>query len=313
MPIARPTGARSPLPRGPFTLAAVICFLFIFGLFFCKGWVKWGLLGIVVVGVVLSWGKNFSAVNYFLFDHFPYYNKFRAPAMALVMPQLAFPLLAALGLNELLITGQIAGRGLEEIPRRHRCYRRVAGRIGRLLFYGRLPGCAGWRSQGAFRTGQDATAIAGPARRRRCTGPGRCYGSALIKALQSDRQSIYGSDLMRTILLIAVAAALVGLFIRGKIKSWILLAGLAVLSTYDLVAVSARYLNSDSYTDEADFTASLNPTPADQQIRNDPDKNFRVFDESSQSPLRGRPCVQLPQLPWRLFSRQAGPVPGPYR
>ena len=60
---------------------------------------------VVGVGIVLAWGKNFSAVNYFLFDHLPYYNKFRAPAIALVMPQLAFPLLGALGLQQ-LISGQ---------------------------------------------------------------------------------------------------------------------------------------------------------------------------------------------------------------
>ncbi|HEY1214660.1 MAG TPA: hypothetical protein VGE93_13600, partial [Bryobacteraceae bacterium] len=51
---------------------------------------------------MLAWGKNFAALNNFLFDHLPLYNKFRAPAMALVMPQLAMPLLAALGLNQLL-------------------------------------------------------------------------------------------------------------------------------------------------------------------------------------------------------------------
>ncbi len=41
-------------------------------------------------------------MNYFLFDHLPYYSKFRAPSMALMMPQLAFPLLAVLGLQELM-------------------------------------------------------------------------------------------------------------------------------------------------------------------------------------------------------------------
>jgi hypothetical protein len=76
-----------------------------------------------------------------------------------------------------------------------------------------------------------------------------------------------------------------GLFIRKKIKPLILLAGLVVLSGYDLLAVSSRYLNADSYQDPGDTPSSLTPTPADQQIAADPDKNFRVVDESSQQPF----------------------------
>jgi hypothetical protein len=110
-------------------------------------------------------------------------------------------------------------------------------------------------------------------------------GNGLIKALEADRQSLYGADLVRTIVLIALAAALLGLYIKGKIRQPILIAGLILLSTYDLLAVDTRYLNQDSYTDPTDFESSLAPTAADQQIKNDPDKNFRVFDQSSQGPF----------------------------
>jgi hypothetical protein len=85
--------------------------------------------------------------------------------------------------------------------------------------------------------------------------------------------------------LIAVAGTVLGFFIRKKIKPIILLATLAVLSTYDLLAVSARYLNQESFIDPADFQSSLTPTAADQQINADPDKNFRVVDQSSQQPF----------------------------
>ena len=39
-------------------------------------------------------GKASGFLNYFLFDYLPFYSKFRAPSMALVMPQLGFALLA---------------------------------------------------------------------------------------------------------------------------------------------------------------------------------------------------------------------------
>ncbi|HEY4111858.1 YfhO family protein [Puia sp.] len=271
---------------GPVYLGAVICFLFLFGLVYCKGWPKWWLLSVALAGIVLAWGKNFAAFNYFLFDYLPLYNKFRAPSTALVMPQLAFPLLAALGLNELLTRGE----SREVLWKKFKTAGIATGALLLVLvgFYftadyqgihdGDLKerfvqGKMQQLSQGRQAAGGDVQQQA------------MATGNALLKALQADRQAIYGSDLLRTVLLIAAATTLLGLFIRNRIKPMVLLAGLIVLSTYDLVAVGARYLNTDSYVDEADFESNLSPTAVDQQISNDPDKNFRVFDESSQSPF----------------------------
>ena len=81
-----------PFTEGPVYIGAVVCFLCIFALVMLKGWPKWWLLSTIVVGIVLAWGKNFATLNYFLFDHFPFYNKFRAPSTALFLPQLAAPI-----------------------------------------------------------------------------------------------------------------------------------------------------------------------------------------------------------------------------
>jgi len=81
-----------------------------------KGWIKWWLLSVTAVGILLAWGSNFSALNYFLFDHFPLYNKFRAPSTALFMPQLAVPILVALGEDNRSVRAferTVNGRALE--------------------------------------------------------------------------------------------------------------------------------------------------------------------------------------------------------
>src|SRR4029078_6168560 len=44
----------------------------------------------------------FSGFNYFLFDHLPLYNKFRAPSMSLIIPQLLWPFDAILGLQNVI-------------------------------------------------------------------------------------------------------------------------------------------------------------------------------------------------------------------
>ncbi|MDR0414465.1 MAG: hypothetical protein LBH84_03520, partial [Prevotellaceae bacterium] len=80
-----------PFTSGPVYLGAVVCFLFIFSLFIYKHPIKWWLLGLTLLSILLSWGKNLAWFNDFLFYHLPFYNKFRTPSMALVIAQFTVP------------------------------------------------------------------------------------------------------------------------------------------------------------------------------------------------------------------------------
>jgi hypothetical protein len=71
---------------GAVYFGAIICALFIFGLIYYNGWHSGWIIAATILGIFLAWGKHFSAFNYFLFDHLPFYNKFRAPSMAMVIP-----------------------------------------------------------------------------------------------------------------------------------------------------------------------------------------------------------------------------------
>jgi hypothetical protein len=55
-----------------------------------------------ILSVVLSWGDNFAAFNYFLFDYLPGYNKFRSVTFALIIIIFCMPLLGLSGLQNLL-------------------------------------------------------------------------------------------------------------------------------------------------------------------------------------------------------------------
>ena len=268
---------------GPVYLGAVICFLFLFGLVYIKGWTKWWIIGVTLFAIVLAWGKHFSAVNYFLFDHLPFYNKFRSPTMSLVIPQLTVPLLAALSLHQLLISKA----SVEENWKRFRSAVFAAGGLALLgiLFY----------FMADFKASSDASSIKqnivsgalqqlakGKQPTTEIQQQASEIGNSVVKALQSDRQSLMGSDLIRTIILMALAAVLVGLYIKDKIKPVILLSALVVLSSYDLLAYGRKYLDEDNYNEAADVESVYTPSNADQIILSDPDKNFRVFDLTDQ-------------------------------
>ncbi|MDQ2863667.1 MAG: hypothetical protein M3R50_08500 [Bacteroidota bacterium] len=100
----------------------------------------------------------------------------------------------------------------------------------------------------------------------------------LMGALQQDRKDLAGGDLLRSFILIGLAFVLLYLFVKKKISPVILIASLIVLSTYDLLGVDTRYLNSNNFVDDTDFESAFIPSEADQQIMKDPDHaNFRVF------------------------------------
>lgn len=275
-----------PSTSGPVYLGAVICFLAIFALILLKGWMKWGLLATIILGIVMAWGNHLSSINYFLFDHLPYYNKFRSPSTSLFMPQLAAPILAALGLQQLLTGGIDAGTTWKKF----RSSAVIAGGLIVVIlgYYftasykaDGLNGGADANLKQSFtqqkmqqleRTGQTAEAAQAQA---------QASASAVVRGIDDDRRAMYAGDMWRSIVLIILAATLIGLFVKGKIKKPLpLLIGLLLLSSYDLLAVDSRYLKPESYVDPGDLETNMAPTPADQQIMADPDKNFRVYDAS---------------------------------
>ena len=105
--------------------------------------------------------------------------------------------------------------------------------------------------------------------------------NSVMKSLQADRQSLFGSDLLRTMFFLIIAIVLLGLFLKSKIKPVILLAGLTILSSYDLLAEGRKYMNDDSFVEPVDNDAAFVKSSADQKILNDPEKNFRVFDQTA--------------------------------
>jgi uncharacterized membrane protein YfhO len=104
---------------------------------------------------------------------------------------------------------------------------------------------------------------------------------SIIDTLQSDRKSLMGSDLLRSFILIGIAVLFMGLYLKKKVPAKLLVAGLIILSGYDLIGVALRYLNTNNYVEPEDFESAFIPSPAVTQILKDPDHaNFRVFNET---------------------------------
>lgn len=265
-----------PGTSGPVYFGAVICALFILGLFYVNNWNRGWIVAAALIGILLSWGKNFASLNYFLFDYLPLYNKFRAPSMALVIPQLCFPLLAALGLQQFIDAKET---GTLEWKKFKTAGYVLAGVLVLLIGFYFM---ADYTSPGdASLKQQLASMMGGNQQDPNAQQQAQSFAQSLVSALQDDRQSLYGKDLLRAILLIGLSAGLLYYFAKGRLKMQAVLIGLLLLSSFDVLSVGRRYLSARNFVDADDFEAGLRPTPADLQIRQDTRLPYRVFDRST--------------------------------
>lgn len=275
-----------PGHAGPVYLGAIICFLFILGFVVVDGWQKWWMLAAVTLAILLSWGKNFASFNYFIFDYLPLYNKFRAPSMALVIPQLIFPLMAALALQQILNNSLTR----EALWKKFKLAVYITGAVLAILilFYFSAdfsgPNDAKLKEQLAGMMLSGAQGNANPQLQQQAAS----FSQSVVHALQDDRKGLYFADLIRTLLLIGAAVILTGAYLKDKLKAQVLLIALLAISSFDLLGVANRYLNANNYVEKDTYDASFQPTAADLEILKDTKKPFRVFDQTDpQGPFNG--------------------------
>jgi hypothetical protein len=265
-----------PGTSGPVYLGAIVCFLFIAGLVYVNSWHKWWIIAASIIGVFLAWGKNFSSLNYFLFDYLPLYNKFRAPSMGLVMPQLCFPLLAALGLQQMLDTSVPTAARWKKFKTTCTAAGVIILLLGAFYFmadYGNANDAAlkNQLSQMMLSGQQQPT----PEMQQQAGN----FGQSVISSLRDDRQALFGKDLLRSVFFILLAAGLIYFYIKGKIKAAVLLIGVLAVSTIDLLIVDSRYLGYKNYIEKDEFEGAFQPNAADLSILKDTKKPFRVYDQ----------------------------------
>ena len=262
-----------PNTSGPVYLGAIICFLFILGLVYLDTWHKWWIAAATFFAIILAWGSNFKAFNYFLFDYLPVYNKFRAPTMALVIPQLTASLMAALVLHKFLFGGDAKELLFKKL--KLSVYITAGVLAITALFYFSFS----YSSQNDTRIKENfaSNMLQGQQPTPQLQAQANAFGQTIVRALAEDRKGMFGGDLVRSILFIAAAIVVLGLFAKNKINKKIAIGILIALTLFDLLPVGKRYLNENNFVEKNYAEEKFAMTDADRMIKQDPDKNFRIF------------------------------------
>ncbi len=243
-----------PFTSGPVYVGALVCFLFVLGMFVVPSRMKWWLFGASVFFVLLSWGNNLMWFNEFMFHHLPLYNKFRTVSMALVVPGLVMPLVGIWGLKTIFSREIATDRALRAL------WWSLGITGGLCLLFWLVPGVFF-----DFRSTLDAQ---------------HQFPEWYYDALLADRQSLLQKDAFRSLVFIVLGAGVVYWFVRQPVNkvrasTWAG-AALLLLMACDLCGVALRYVNYDMFVtpeDAHDFT----PTIADQHILRDDAPSYRVL------------------------------------
>lgn len=256
-----------PFTSGPVYAGAVVCLLFLLGLFVVKGPEKWILLATFIISLVLAWGKNFIPFNEWTFHHLPLYNKFRAPSMALIIAGVAMPMLGMLALKDIFSEDYDKKKAWKYL--RYSLY--ITGGLCLLIM---LLGSSVFSFVGA-NDAQFQNQLAS-------AGFDRNGINNVMDILYDYRKSMLMKDAVRSLIFIILAFVTITLHLKGKTKkTWIPVVMLCAITLFDMWPVAKRYLNNSNFVSKKKTENILEATQANKIISMDTDINFRVANFTS--------------------------------
>lgn len=230
----------------PYYAGAIVIFLFVFGIITLPKQHTIWLAAMAIFGIMLSWGSSFSSFNYFMFDYFPGYNKFRSVTFAIIIPILSMNLLGFVALEKFL------GREWNSKSKKQLGIA-VLSTAGLALILWLFAGVFGYKG-----------AVDGQ------------LPEWLLAPLRADRQSLLKGSALAAFFLTSISAAVIYATITKKIKPTILYLTLSFLMLIDLWSTDKTLLNDSNFKRNPTRTF-FQKTEADNLILNDKGLDFRVF------------------------------------
>lgn len=240
---------KQPFTSGPVYAGAIVIFLFMLGALLVDKKVRVWLIVAVIFSLLLSWGKNLEWFNYFFYDHFPGYSKFRSVSMAIIIALLAIPLLGFLGLEKLIAAPFSKGNQKKLLIA-------LISTGGLALVFIVIAGIFNYSAPVDNQLGN--------------------VPEWYISAIRADRESLMRGDAFRSLFFILIFVVALYFYLKSKLSEKWFGVALVGLISLDLWLVDRRYVNDENFTNTSNVPF-FQKTPADELILNDQTTHFRVF------------------------------------
>ena len=251
-----------PFTAGPVYVGAFVLMLFILGLFVVRGPVKWALLGVTLLSVLLSWGRNFMPLTDFFIDYFPMYSKFRTVSSILVIAEFSIPLLAMLTLKRIVDEPDLLTRKM-----RYVCVSFLLT-AGVALLFALMPSLFF-----DFTSSADAAQLSQHVPQE--------YLTPLLDNIGRVRMALFTSDCWRSFLVVLAGTLLLMLFKMRKVQAPVMVGALLVLCLFDMWQVNKRYLNDAMFVSSSVREQPVEMTATEEHILQDKSLDYRVLNLST--------------------------------
>lgn len=247
-----------PIVEAPAYIGSVMIFFCFLSILLYRGFHKWWIWLILVLALLLSYGRNFYALTNFFIDYIPLYNKFRAVSSIQVIVEFCVPVLAVFGLKEIFSdtysnTEKIKAIKIVTISLSSLC-------LFFILFKNKLFDFVGLRDEQYL----------------------SYYGQNFVDALIIDRSNLLVGDSLRSMVLVLLSGILIFAFIKRSLNKNFTLISIAFLILFDLIVVDKRYVNNDDFVSSSKVDFPYQANQIDKLIMNDTTV-FRVYDTSDGS------------------------------
>ena len=253
-----------PFTAGPHYVGPVIALLALVG---AIGVTRRSVLAFVIGGLLMigfALGENLALLNRPAFELIPLFDAFRVPETWLSIAVLLIALLAAWGTYYIQRT-----EASPEADERKRKIVLGAGAAFALLIGGLLiTGGAGLDFE---RAGEGAQMAAMVAQQNGLSADDmqvrQVVGQYLSETVE-ERESLFSSDALRSLLFLLVAVGVIWAHLREKIPGWVVAAALGFLVTADLWIVDLRYFNDDidALRRSSRIESQIRPSDADRFV-----------------------------------------------
>ncbi|MCF7857965.1 MAG: YfhO family protein [Candidatus Cloacimonetes bacterium] len=250
-------GGVSPFYWGwmPFTqtsmyMGIIILLFAVIAIFYNKNRLVKVLLSVSIVTLLLSFGRHLPFLSNFLLKFMPGFNKFRVPAMILVIVQFSTVILAGFGIKTILAK-------IKEDNKKFFDHFQRALIVVVVLFIAFLAFSSTFENFG-LRHAADASK----------------YNAGQLKQLKTMRLDKLVNDGIQTGLFLIAAMGLTLLAGRKKLGKYAFLILIAILVITDLLLVDSRFLQN--IVPEQRIENEYKRTEADKFLLND-EENFRIY------------------------------------
>lgn len=180
---------------------------------------------LTVIALLISFGRTFPLVFDLMFNYFPFFDKFRVPSMILILVQMSFPILAALGISRIILMKTERDNNLEKIIQFAVIGFAALFIIGLLLSEPIRQWFIG-RASEAGDKGQQ------------------------LKPLYDYMADMFAGDFRVVFFISAASFGLAYAFLKNKISADVFVTALIIFTVFDLFRIDKR---AETYTDNAEI------------------------------------------------------------